>query len=56
VDTYFSKVNGNSLSASFKTLILKLFSYNPDERPSIAEIRNSEWMSDPSYNEEATRE
>lgn len=56
IDTYFAKVNGNSLSAAFKELILKLFSYDGDMRPTIEEIRSSDWMTDQSYNEEETRE
>lgn len=56
VDTYFKKVNGNSLSAPFKELILSLFSYNGDDRPTMEQIRNSAWMTDPSYNQEETRE
>merc|ERR1711981_454740 len=35
LDTYFQKVNGTGLSEDFKDLILKLFSYNGAERPTI---------------------
>lgn len=54
-DTYFAKVNGNSLSEPFKSLILKLFAYEGDERPTIEQIRSGEWLNDPSYDQEATR-
>ena len=54
-DTYFTKVNGNSLSDSFKDLILRLFSYNGDDRPTIEQIRAHEWMNVRSYDPEATR-
>ena len=54
-DTYWNKVNGNSLSASFKDLILKLFSYDGNNRPTMEEIRAHPWVTDSSYNEEETR-
>ena len=56
LDTYFSKVNGNNLSAPFKDLILKIFSYDGDQRPTTDQIREHAWMNDPSYSHEATRE
>lgn len=34
-------------SKSFKDIIQWLFSYNPMERPSIAEIRSHEWINGP---------
>lgn len=43
-DTYFQKVNGTGLSEDFKDLILKLFSYNGAERPTIEQIRAHPWM------------
>ena len=54
-DTYFTKVNGNSLSADFKDLILRLFSYNGDDRPTMEQIRAHGWMNPSNYNKEATR-
>ena len=30
IDTYFTKVNGTSLSADFKNLIISLFSYESE--------------------------
>merc|ERR1712156_106872 len=55
VDTYFQKVNGTGLSEDFKDLILKFFSYNPQERPTIEQIRAHPWMNSQSFNYEATR-
>ena len=40
----FKKVK--NLPEQFKDLFLKLVAYNPDERPSIDEIKNHEWMQD----------
>ena len=56
IDHYWSKVNGSVLSPAFKDLILKLFSYDGDQRPTIQEIRNSAWMQDSSYDKESTRQ
>jgi len=44
LDTYFQKVNGTGLSADFKDLILKFFSYNGAERPTIEQIKAHPWM------------
>jgi serine/threonine protein kinase len=44
LDTYWSKVGGNSLSPEFKDLILKMFSYDGDKRPTVDEIRAHPWM------------
>ena len=55
-EQYFAKVNGNALSDSFKDLILKLFSFEGDNRPTIEQFRAHPWMNDPSYNMEHTRE
>ena len=54
-DTYWTKVNGHALSASFKDLVLKLFSYEGADRPTIQQIREHEWMNDQNYDKEATR-
>ena len=56
LDTYFTKVNGNNLSNGFKELILGLFKYDGSARPTIQTIRDSEWLNDPTYNHEQTRE
>lgn len=55
-DLYFTKVNGNSLSAEFKDLILALFQYEPEKRPSIDEIRAHPWLQNKSFDYEATRQ
>jgi len=42
---YWKKIgNIEGLSEHFKTLYLKMVAYNPEERPSIEEIYNDEWM------------
>ena len=55
IDTYFSKTNGTNLSEDFKDLILKLFSYNGAERPTIEQIRAHPWMQSETFDMEATR-
>ena len=40
----YLKIKG--LSENFKDLFLKLVTYNPDERPTMEEIKNHEWMKD----------
>lgn len=57
LDTYFAKVNGNNLSASFKDLILRIFSYDGSQRPTTDQIRAHPWMLEATnYNAEQTRE
>lgn len=41
---YFEKVNGSNLTSEFKDLFTKLMSYNPDERPTVSEIKAHPWM------------
>ena len=36
----------NDLSESFKKLFVKMVAYEPEERPNIPEILNSDWMND----------
>merc|ERR1712141_210935 len=55
-DTYFQKVNGSDLSDDFKDLILRFFSYNGEQRPTIDQIRAHPWMQHSGYNEEAIRQ
>ena len=43
LEKYF---NIKGFSEKFKNLFLKLVAYNPDERLSIEEIKNDEWMQD----------
>jgi len=54
-DVYFQKVNGTGLSEDFKDLILKLFSYNGNDRLTAEQIRAHPWMQSSSFNFEATR-
>jgi len=54
-DAYFKAVDGMQLSQNFKDLIMRLLAFNPQERPTIAQIRESAWLQDRSYNEERTR-
>lgn len=43
-ELYFTKVNGQSLSSEFKDLILSLFNYDPEKRPSINQVRSHPWL------------
>ena len=43
LEKYF---NIKNLSPNFKNLFLKMVAYNPEERPTIEEIRNDKFMSD----------
>lgn len=54
-DAYFQAVDGLHCSHAFKTLIVKLLAYAPNERPTIAEIRQDPFLKEPSYNQERTR-
>ena len=54
-DVYFQKVNGTGLSEDFKDLILKLFSYNGNDRLTAEQIRAHPWMQSANFNFEATR-
>ena len=38
--------NVKNLSPKFKNLYLKMVAYNPDERPTIEQIRKDEFMAD----------
>lgn len=55
-ELYFNKVNGEGLSSEFKDLILALFSYDGDKRPTIEQLKNHPWVTKPSFNYEATRQ
>ena len=55
-DTYFQKVNGTGLSEDFKDLILRFFSYNGAERPTIEQVKNHPWMNSSTFDYEATRQ
>jgi serine/threonine protein kinase len=55
-EVYFSKLNGMDLSVEFKDLILSLFSYDPEKRPTIDQIREHPWLNKPDFDFEQTRE
>ena len=55
-DTYFQKVNGTGLSEDFKDLILRFFSYNGEQRPTVEQVKNHPWMNSATYDHEATRQ
>lgn len=42
--TYWKKTGGQNLSADFKDLIIKMFSYDGKKRPTVDEIRAHPWM------------
>lgn len=43
-ETYWKKVGGQGLSPEFKDLILRIFSYDGNKRPTLEEIKNHKWM------------
>ncbi len=47
LDQYWTKVGGQNLSADFKDLILKMFSYDGTKRPTIEQLKNHPWMQKP---------
>jgi len=47
MDTYWKKTGGEGLSAEFKDLIIKMFSYKGEERPTLADIKSHPWMTKP---------
>jgi len=55
IDTYFQKVNGTGLSQDFKDLILSLFSYDPEKRMTLEQVRSHPWLNSESFDYEATR-
>ena len=56
IDLYFQKVNGSNMSTEFKELILALFSYDPEKRPTLNQIRAHPWMNKGNFNNEAVRQ
>lgn len=44
LETYWKKTGGQNLSPEFKDLIIKMFSYDGKQRPTIDEIRAHPWM------------
>jgi serine/threonine protein kinase len=56
IETYFEKVNGTGLSADFKDMILKLFSYNGSDRYTVDQLKAHPWLNKPGFNPEQVRE
>jgi len=56
IETYFEKVNGTGLSADFKDMILKLFSYNGSDRYTVDQLKAHPWLNKPGFNAEEVRE
>ena len=56
IDTYFSKVNGCHLSEDFKDLILRLFSYNPEERLTLEQLKSHPWVTNSNIDYENMRQ
>jgi serine/threonine protein kinase len=52
---YFEKVNGTHLSAEFKDLITRLFSYDASKRPTSSQLRDHAWFNHKDFNYERTR-
>merc|ERR1712100_520643 len=46
-EKYWKKVGGNNLSPEFKDLILKMFSYDGNKRPTIEELKAHPWCKKP---------
>ena len=43
-NSYWKKVGGTHLSNEFKNLFVKMVSYDPAKRPSVAEIKEDDWF------------
>jgi serine/threonine protein kinase len=54
-ELYFNKVGGQDLSPEFKDLVVALFAYDPEKRPTIEQIRSHPWMSKPDFVMETAR-
>lgn len=55
IETYFEKVNGTGLSADFKDLILKLFSYKGADRYTVEQLKAHPWLNKPGFDQEYVR-
>lgn len=55
IDTYFQKVNGSTLSDDFKDLILRMFSYDPENRPTIEQLKAHPWVAQAGFDYEGAR-
>ena len=47
-EEYWAKVQGESLSASCKDLLQRIFSYDPNERPTLEELSKHPWVTEAS--------
>lgn len=47
LEKYWTKTNGHSLTPEFKDLVLKLFSFDGDARPTMEDFRSHPWMNPP---------
>lgn len=54
-DKYWKKTGGEALSEEFKDLMMKMLSYEPDQRPSVEELKNHPFMNMEVENEEKER-
>ena len=52
---YWNKVGGAHLSDEFKSLIIQLFSFEGQKRPTLQDLINHPWYNDSSFNLEKTR-
>lgn len=43
-ERYWKETGGKDLSADFKDLIIKIFSFEGNKRPTLKEIANHPWM------------
>lgn len=55
LETYWKKTGGQNLSAEFKDLIIKMFSYDGKQRLNIEQLRNHPWMNVP-YDHKGVRD
>ena len=55
LEQYWKKVGGQSLSPEFKDLILKMFHYDGNKRPTISELKAHPWLNKP-YSVKLTRQ
>jgi len=47
LDKYWNKTGGDSLSSDFKDLIVKMLSFEGEDRPTLDDIKNHPWMQVP---------
>lgn len=52
---YWAKVGGDDLSKEFKNLVLQMFCFEGNKRPTLKDIANHPWMQKSTFNFEKTR-